>query len=149
VTDIIKNLGLCEAIDTISRDLMQVNPVKIYRSLETFSEDSVGDKFKLNVFRMVQEQLNNIVKHAKATQVRISLVQTKNFIALSISELADPWVISHAMDMRATVVTKENVESAMNSKRIRIPNVCKNMGVSVLMIFEFVKEIGLKFSCKI
>jgi uncharacterized membrane-anchored protein YjiN (DUF445 family) len=62
--------------------------------------------------------------------------------------LADPWVISHAMDMNATVITKENVESAMNSKRIRIPNVCKNMGVRCIDDFEFIKEIGLKFSCK-
>ena len=62
--------------------------------------------------------------------------------------LADPWVISHAMDMNATVVTKENVESAMNSKRIRIPNVCKNMGVRCIDYFEFIKELGLKFSCK-
>jgi uncharacterized membrane-anchored protein YjiN (DUF445 family) len=63
--------------------------------------------------------------------------------------LADPWVISHAMDMNATVVTKENVESAMNSKRIRIPNVCKKMGVRCIDDFEFIKEIGLKFSCKL
>lgn len=62
--------------------------------------------------------------------------------------LADPWVISHAMEMNATVVTKENAESAMNSKRIRIPNVCKNMGVRCIDDFEFIKEIGLKFSCK-
>ncbi|MEP7372501.1 MAG: PAS domain-containing protein [Chitinophagaceae bacterium] len=85
-TDIIINLGLCEAIDTISRDMMQVNELKIFRALESFSEDSVGNKFKLNVFRIVQEQLNNIIKHAKATEVRISLVQTKNYIALSISD---------------------------------------------------------------
>jgi Domain of unknown function (DUF4411) len=63
--------------------------------------------------------------------------------------LADPWLISHAMNMNATVVTKENIESAMNSKRIKIPNVCQNMGVRCIDDFEFIKELGLKFSCKI
>jgi PAS domain S-box-containing protein len=85
-TDIIKNLGLCEAIDNMARDTMQINPVKISCVLKSFKEKSVNDKFKLNIFRIVQEQLNNILKHAKATEVRLSLVQTKNSIMLSISD---------------------------------------------------------------
>ena len=85
-TDVIKNLGLCESIDNITRDTMEVNPVKISCALESFKEDSVNDKFKLNVFRIVQEQLNNILKHAKATEVTISLSQNKKSIILSISD---------------------------------------------------------------
>ena len=49
-------------------------------------EHSVNDKFKLNVFRIVQEQLNNILKHAKATEVSISLLQNKRSIMLVISD---------------------------------------------------------------
>jgi len=85
-TDTIKNLGLCEAIDNITRDTMEVNPIKISCTLESFIEDSVNDKFKLNVFRIVQEQLNNILKHAKATKVSISLSQNKKSIMLTISD---------------------------------------------------------------
>ena len=77
-TGIIKNLGFSEAIDNITRDTMEVNPVKISCALESFIEHSVNDKFKLNVLRIVQEQLNNILKHAKATEVSISLSQNKN-----------------------------------------------------------------------
>ena len=36
-TDIIKNLGLCEAIDNVTRDTMEVNPVKISCALESFN----------------------------------------------------------------------------------------------------------------
>lgn len=63
--------------------------------------------------------------------------------------LADPWLIAHAMDTNSTVVTKENIDSAMNSKRVKIPNVCKNMGVQCIDDFEFIKEIGVKFSAKL
>ena len=63
--------------------------------------------------------------------------------------LADPWLIAHAMDKSATVVTKENIDSAMNSKRIKIPNVCQNMGVRCIDDFAFIKEIGLRFSAKL
>jgi len=83
-TDTINNLGLCEAISNVIHDTMEVNPVKIHAELEQFKEQSVNDKFKLNVFRILQEQLNNILKHAKATRVAISLLQNKNSIILSI-----------------------------------------------------------------
>jgi rRNA-processing protein FCF1 len=61
--------------------------------------------------------------------------------------LADPWVISHAMEKNATVVTKEIKETALNTKRIKIPNVCENMGVRWINDFEFILELGIKFSC--
>lgn len=63
--------------------------------------------------------------------------------------LADPWVISHALNIKATVVTKENLETALNTKRIKIPNVCENMGIRWIDDFTFVKELGLKFSCRL
>ena len=63
--------------------------------------------------------------------------------------LADPWVISHALNIKATVVTKENLETALNAKRIKIPNVCENMGIRWIDDFTFVKELGLKFSCRL
>jgi hypothetical protein len=61
--------------------------------------------------------------------------------------LADPWVVSHALNIKATVVTKENLETALNAKRIKIPNVCENMKIRCIDDFTFVKEIGMKFSC--
>jgi signal transduction histidine kinase len=85
-TDTINNLGLCEAIDNIARDTMEVNPVKVFFAHSGFGEQAVSNKFKLNVFRIIQEQLNNILKHAKATKVMISLSQNKKSIVLSISD---------------------------------------------------------------
>lgn len=63
--------------------------------------------------------------------------------------LADPWVIAHALKENATVVTKENKETALNSKRIKIPNVCDNMGIRWINDFQFIKEIGIKFHCSL
>jgi len=85
-TGIISNLGLCEAIENISRDMMEVNPVIITCSLKSFKEKSVGEKFKLALFRIVQEQLNNILKHAGASTVILTLVQNNRFISLSIAD---------------------------------------------------------------
>ncbi|MCW3117290.1 MAG: domain S-box protein [Chitinophagaceae bacterium] len=85
-TDTIKNFGLCEAIASVSRDTMEIYPVKISCALQSFVEDTVNDKFKLNLFRIVQEQLNNILKHARATEVTIGLSQNMESIILIISD---------------------------------------------------------------
>lgn len=63
--------------------------------------------------------------------------------------LADPWIIAHAMNEGATVVTKEEKVTATNSNRIRIPNVCDNMGIRWINDFEFLKELNIRFSCKL
>lgn len=63
--------------------------------------------------------------------------------------LADPWVIAHAMDANATVVTKEEKVTALNSSRIKIPNVCDNMGIRWMNDFQFIDELNIKFQCSL
>ena len=63
--------------------------------------------------------------------------------------LADPWVIAHAICEQATVVTKEEKVTALNSSKIKIPNVCENMKVRWINDFQFVEELDLHFSCEI
>ena len=38
--------------------------------------------------------------------------------------LADPWVIAHSINENAIVVTKEEKVTALNTKKIKIPNPC-------------------------
>lgn len=63
--------------------------------------------------------------------------------------IADPWVIAHALNDNAIVVTKEEKITDPASQKIKIPNVCDNMGVKWMNDFDFIKIMGIKFSCKI
>lgn len=63
--------------------------------------------------------------------------------------LADPWVIAHAIRENAIVVTKEEKVTALNSKKIKIPNVCDKMNVSWINDFQLIEELGVKFNCEI
>ena len=63
--------------------------------------------------------------------------------------LADPWVIAHALRENAIVVTKEEKVTALNSTKIKIPNVCDKMNVSWINDFQFIEELGIKFKCEI
>jgi hypothetical protein len=63
--------------------------------------------------------------------------------------LADPWVIAHALNENASVVTKEEKVTALNSNRIKIPNVCDNMGIRWINDFQFIDELDIKFQCSL
>jgi PAS domain S-box-containing protein len=86
ITDTIKDFGLCSAIEDITRDTMEAYPVKIHCTLEPSLESSMSDKFKLNAFRIVQEQLNNIQKHASASEIQITMSETNAAFVLSIAD---------------------------------------------------------------
>ena len=58
----------------------------IHLDLQNISEDQIEDRRKLAVFRIVQEQLNNIVKHARATQVLIRLSGEQDHIVLMVAD---------------------------------------------------------------
>ena len=40
----------------------------------------------MTVFRIVQEQLNNIMKHAEATAISIAVVQQKNMLKVNVAD---------------------------------------------------------------
>lgn len=61
--------------------------------------------------------------------------------------LADPWIIAHALYLKATVVTKEEKVTAVNSTKVKIPNVCDHMGIRWINDFHFIRESGIKFTC--
>jgi PAS domain S-box-containing protein len=86
VTTAIKNVGLCPAIRKMTHDLMKGYPIKITCRMDNALNTGMSEKLRLDVFRIVQEQLSNIIKHAKATRVKIDLSQNKVEILLSVAD---------------------------------------------------------------
>ena len=82
----IKDYGLCGAIEHMTGDIMESSPVKIHYSSDYWVEDRFNEKFKLNAYRILQEQLNNIIKHAKASNIYIALSRTDTVFTVSIAD---------------------------------------------------------------
>jgi len=83
VTPLIKDFGLCKAIDGLIEDIQATNTLQLDFFYGNFHEEDISYEFKLNIFRIVQEQMNNIIKHAQAKQVVIELYRDEK-IRLSI-----------------------------------------------------------------
>lgn len=95
--------------------------------------------------RKIDENVTNCLKSIYSTNP-IHKFLVDNTKARS---LADPWVIAHAINEGSIVVTKEEKVTAITSKRIKIPNVCENMNVEWMNDFQMVRELNIKFSCRI
>ncbi|MDD7886827.1 tetratricopeptide repeat protein [Flavivirga sp. 57AJ16] len=53
---------------------------------DTIHWDEVSNKTKIHIYRIIQESLHNIYKHASATQVNISIKLKNNVICLKMSD---------------------------------------------------------------
>ncbi len=84
ITPFIKDIGFTESIKCLADDIMHVNPIIIKLVVDGFDQDILNEKFKLNIFRIVQEQVNNIIKHAHAKYVNILLQQTNEQVSIFI-----------------------------------------------------------------
>lgn len=51
---------------------------------EKINLDSISSKIKMNMYRIIQEALYNVHKHAKATKVALAIIQDENNICISI-----------------------------------------------------------------
>ena len=119
-------------------------PQMVYEEI-TRTDDDLAKWLKSSSIPQIKidEQVANCLKSIYAANPsHIQLVDnTKQ------RSLADPWVIAHAMNESAVIVTKEEKVTALNSTKVKIPNVCENMGIRYINDFEFIEEIGLIFTC--
>lgn len=74
------------AISNLADDLMMAHNFSITVGAEGFEGVNLNDKFKLNIFRIVQEQLNNIIKHANSNNITIVLSSTDRGVRIEIAD---------------------------------------------------------------
>ena len=72
ITPGLREIGLLESIEDITEDMKLARGTNIRLDINIVEEE-VEERRKLTLFRIIQEQLNNIMKHAKATEVMIRL----------------------------------------------------------------------------
>lgn len=142
------NPKFCPDYWNILMELGKVNKIfipelvydEIIRTEDDLSKWLKGSKIPI---RKISEPVTICLKKIYSSNpIHINLVDNTK-----ARSLADPWIIAHALYENATVVTKEEKVTALNSNKIKIPNVCDNMGVRWINDFQFIDEIDIKFSC--
>lgn len=80
------DIGLKEAISEMIGNLNISQKINIKLRTSGFGKVNIPGNIKLMVFRIVQEQLNNIIKHSKATAAEIKLVVSKENLNITVTD---------------------------------------------------------------
>jgi PAS domain S-box-containing protein len=80
------DLGLIDSIYDLIETINRTQPLIIKLDHSGFIEEKIAGNQKLMIFRIVQEQLNNILKHAAAKNVTIKVQNNKPLLFLEIRD---------------------------------------------------------------
>jgi signal transduction histidine kinase len=77
------NLGLLPALEILARDLAVSADIRVDCALQPVA---LSPQSELTLFRLVQEALNNVAKHAQARTVKISLAPRDGHAHISVTD---------------------------------------------------------------
>lgn len=80
----LSNLGLIPALEILTTEFSQRSGLQL--NLELIDTLPTTDADRLALYRLVQEALTNVLRHAKAKQVRVSLGEAEGWLQLSIRD---------------------------------------------------------------
>ena len=83
---LIDHMGLAAAIEKHAAAFRERVKLDLHVHIEAPSAETLDGAAATNLFRIVQEALNNIEKHAKATEARIRLLEEDKLLRLEIAD---------------------------------------------------------------
>jgi signal transduction histidine kinase/ligand-binding sensor domain-containing protein len=78
-------LGLTKAVEGILRSVAAASGIRITSEVDNI-DDAFPADLRINFYRIVQESLNNVMKHAQATETAVRITRNKERITLSIRD---------------------------------------------------------------
>ena len=58
----------------------------IHLDIDGLDEDTIHHELKISIYRIIQEQLNNILKYAEATRIDVSIHQRDNRVCIQVKD---------------------------------------------------------------
>jgi signal transduction histidine kinase len=86
VPPVMKEDGLVDSVSELVESMREVNKFTIQFLVEKENVGDLNEEKQLALYRIVQEQMNNIVKHADASNVSIELGGKNGYVSLMIHD---------------------------------------------------------------
>jgi PAS domain S-box-containing protein len=80
------DIGLIESIQELAGSLKNAHTIPIDFYYRHFDETQLPENLKLMLFRVIQEQVNNIIRHANAHTIKIRLQSDAEYLTLIIAD---------------------------------------------------------------
>jgi signal transduction histidine kinase len=85
-SSIVKEVGLIDPIEDIIKNMQLVRPVTVDFECDPSLEDELSHDVQLMLYRIIQEQTNNIMRYAEAGHVRIAIEKQGDQLTLLIQD---------------------------------------------------------------
>ncbi len=102
VSSVLDTFGLYAAIHEIAERLGRISPIEVLFEPDGEAPE-LEDKVELALYRILQESLNNIIKHAQADKICITTHTTGNEFVLSIQDNGkgfDPQMLTSGLGLQ-------------------------------------------------
>ena len=81
----LERLGFSEAIESIIKDVSRASVIEFSVKVDNV-DDVISKEAEINLYRVIQEGINNIIKHSKATEAELKVIRLENQIIITISD---------------------------------------------------------------
>lgn len=117
---VLSRLGLTAALEELIRKLDE--NTEVFFAIELENIDGLFDaEEELNLYRIIQEALNNIVKHANAVSAKLTIVHKKNKVLINIQDNGKGFSIEDEQQSSSSLGLKTLQERmAMLKGKVRI-----------------------------
>ena len=78
--------GLAQVLEDMVEKISLARDFSIFLCMSDDLDECTNNEQKLAIYRIVQEQLNNVIKYARATEVKVEICTTANEISLLIQD---------------------------------------------------------------
>jgi signal transduction histidine kinase len=85
-TPTLRVMGLTDSIKILLDDMKMLYPTKFEFNSDYIDKEDIDETLQQHIFRIVQEQVTNIIKHADASHATINLTKDQTEIILIISD---------------------------------------------------------------
>lgn len=131
-TDFVSGSGFIDLIKTLVETQTEVYKIEYTLDYdEVISWDEVSNKTKIHIYRIVQESLHNIYKHANASLVNISFKLKSNKIYLTLSDNGSGFDVNKAK----SGIGLKNINSRINEINGKI-NITSKKDVGTTVTIE-------------
>ncbi len=81
----IDEVGITSSIKTMINKFDEAVPIKFIAAVDKI-DDLLPPEHQINIYRIIQEAANNIIKHSEATEVKLTIVKKEKEIIITIED---------------------------------------------------------------
>jgi signal transduction histidine kinase len=92
----LKKFGLSYAVQQLSNNIESTSELKVKLKIQDIDKEA-GEELILNIYRLIQEALNNVVKHAHAKHIEVVVMKKPSEVVVKIKDDGEGFDVKYKM----------------------------------------------------